>query len=79
MNFVLDTNAVSETEKRFIRVPVQKGSFIELSRHERLPILYEDRSILAIDKPAGWMQVGKRGLKAPPPLAGRLPRSRARR
>src|SRR5689334_25172007 len=23
----------------------------------RLPILYEDRSVLAIDKPAGWMLV----------------------
>jgi len=26
---------------------------------ERIPILYEDRSLLAIDKPAGWMLVPK--------------------
>ena len=31
-----------------------KPNFIELSREDRIPILYEDRSILAIDKPAGW-------------------------
>src|SRR5205814_1883728 len=36
---------------------VRRTEFIELSRHDRLPILYEDRSILAIDKPAGWMLV----------------------
>jgi RluA family pseudouridine synthase len=34
-----------------------KTSHIELSREVRIPILYEDRSILAIDKPAGWMLV----------------------
>jgi 23S rRNA pseudouridine1911/1915/1917 synthase len=34
-----------------------KPPYIELSRHDRLPILYEDRSILAIDKPPGWMLV----------------------
>lgn len=31
--------------------------FIELTREHRIPILYEDRSVLAIDKPAGWMLV----------------------
>jgi 23S rRNA pseudouridine1911/1915/1917 synthase len=36
---------------------VTKPSFIELSRKDRLPILYEDRSVLAIDKPPGWMLV----------------------
>lgn len=30
---------------------------IELPTGERLTILYEDRSVLAIDKPAGWMLV----------------------
>jgi RluA family pseudouridine synthase len=30
---------------------------IELFKEEPIPILYEDRSILAIDKPAGWMLV----------------------
>lgn len=34
-----------------------KPSFIELSREVRLPILYEDRAIIAIDKPPGWMLV----------------------
>jgi RluA family pseudouridine synthase len=35
-------------------------NFIELGRGrnvERIPILYEDRAVLAIDKPAGWMLV----------------------
>lgn len=31
--------------------------FIELSREDRIPILYEDRSVMAIDKPPGWMLV----------------------
>ena len=30
---------------------------IQLFKEEPIPILYEDRSILAIDKPAGWMLV----------------------
>lgn len=34
-----------------------KPNYIELARDVRLPILYEDRSIMAIDKPAGWMLV----------------------
>ena len=37
-----------------------KPNYIELGfgRHaERIPILYEDRSVLAIDKPTGWMLV----------------------
>ena len=34
-----------------------KPDCIELSTGEKLPILYEDRSVLAIDKPAGWMLV----------------------
>ena len=37
--------------------PVAKPHFIELTRDVRIPILYEDRSILAIDKPEGWMLV----------------------
>ena len=31
--------------------------FIELGSGEQIPILYEDRSVLAIDKPRGWMLV----------------------
>ena len=34
-----------------------KPNHIELGNHERLPILYEDRAALAIDKPPGWMLV----------------------
>ncbi len=37
-----------------------RPQFIELGRKRdltRLPILYEDRSVIAIDKPAGWMLV----------------------
>lgn len=34
-----------------------KPPFIELSREDRLPILYEDRAVLAVDKPRGWMIV----------------------
>jgi len=36
---------------------VAKPQFIELPTGERIPILYEDRSVLAIDKPQGWMLV----------------------
>src|SRR5213593_2527572 len=34
-----------------------KTSYIELGSGEQIPILYEDRSVLAIDKPRGWMLV----------------------
>ena len=34
-----------------------KPNHIELPTGERIPILYEDRSVLAIDKPRGWMLV----------------------
>jgi len=34
---------------------VAKSHYIDLPDGERIPILYEDRSVLAIDKPAGWM------------------------
>jgi RluA family pseudouridine synthase len=34
---------------------VAKPNFIELPDCEPIPILYEDRSALAIDKPRGWM------------------------
>lgn len=34
-----------------------KPERIELPTGENIPILYEDRSVLAIDKPAGWMLV----------------------
>jgi 23S rRNA pseudouridine1911/1915/1917 synthase len=36
---------------------VAKPNFIELPDCEPIPILYEDRSALAIDKPRGWMLV----------------------
>src|SRR5262249_41207617 len=32
-----------------------KPDFIELPSGEEIPILFEDRSVIAIDKPAGWM------------------------
>ncbi|MBI3416191.1 MAG: RluA family pseudouridine synthase [Verrucomicrobia bacterium] len=34
-----------------------KPKFIELADEVRIPILYEDRSIIAIDKPSGWMLI----------------------
>jgi RluA family pseudouridine synthase len=34
---------------------VAKPNFIELPDGTVIPILYEDRAVLAIDKPAGWM------------------------
>jgi len=34
---------------------VAKPNHIELPSGDGIPILYEDRSVLAIDKPAGWM------------------------
>jgi RluA family pseudouridine synthase len=36
---------------------VPKPDHIELPTGERIPILYEDRSVLAVDKPRGWMLV----------------------
>jgi 23S rRNA-/tRNA-specific pseudouridylate synthase len=36
---------------------VAKPNFIELPGAQPIPILYEDRSVLAIDKPRGWMLV----------------------
>jgi RluA family pseudouridine synthase len=36
---------------------LSKPTFIELPTGEQIPILYEDRSVLAIDKPRGWMLV----------------------
>ena len=34
-----------------------KPDYIELPTGEKISILYEDRSVLAIDKPRGWMLV----------------------
>ena len=34
-----------------------KPNYIELPFCEPIPILYEDRSVLAIDKPRGWLLV----------------------
>jgi RluA family pseudouridine synthase len=36
---------------------VVKPPYIELGDGQRIPILYENRAVLAIDKPAGWMLV----------------------
>jgi len=36
---------------------VARTECIELPNGERIPILYEDRSVMAIDKPIGWMLV----------------------
>jgi RluA family pseudouridine synthase len=36
---------------------VAKPPYIELGSGERLPIVYEDRSVIVIDKPTGWMLV----------------------
>jgi len=36
---------------------VAKPGFIELPGAEPIPILYENRSVLAVDKPRGWMLV----------------------
>ncbi len=36
---------------------MSKPDCIELPTGERIPILYEDRSVLAIDKPRGWILV----------------------
>lgn len=32
-----------------------KSAYIELAEEIRIPILHEDRSVLALDKPAGWL------------------------
>lgn len=32
-----------------------KSEYIELATGDKIPILYEDRSVFAIDKPRGWM------------------------
>jgi len=36
---------------------LSKPNCIELPSGEKIPILYEDRSVIAIDKPRGWMMV----------------------
>jgi 23S rRNA pseudouridine1911/1915/1917 synthase len=36
---------------------VKRTDFIELPSGEKITILYEDRSVMAIDKPRGWMLV----------------------
>lgn len=36
---------------------MSKPDFIELNDGTKIPILFENRSVLAIDKPAGWMLV----------------------
>ena len=34
-----------------------KPTYVELGDRTRIPIVYEDRSVLALDKPPGWMLV----------------------
>ena len=34
-----------------------KPNFIELPGCDPIPIIFEDRSVIAIDKPRGWMLV----------------------
>lgn len=34
-----------------------KTDYVELGNRERIPILYEDRAAIALDKPPGWMLV----------------------
>jgi 23S rRNA pseudouridine1911/1915/1917 synthase len=41
--------------KEFLEGFIAKPDSIELPGCEPIPILYEDRSVLAIDKPRGWM------------------------
>ena len=41
----------------FAETAMSKPNSIELPGGARLPILYEDRSVLALDKPRGWMLV----------------------
>jgi RluA family pseudouridine synthase len=36
---------------------VARPNYIQLGEEVSIPILYEDRSVLAVDKPAGWMLV----------------------
>jgi RluA family pseudouridine synthase len=38
-----------------VKFRVPKTNFIELPDCEPIPILYEDRSVIAIDKPPGWL------------------------
>lgn len=49
------------TTRKFAKVNwMAKTNYIELGegkRAEQIPIIYEDRSVIAIDKPAGWMLV----------------------
>jgi len=36
-------------------IPVAKTDYVELPDRTRVPILYEDRAVLALDKPPGWV------------------------
>ena len=52
----LRTRLERRARTRYCR-PVAKPNFIDLPGVAPIPILYEDRSVLAIDKPRGWMLV----------------------
>ena len=52
LRYVLCACALIDSSERLVGVGA-----IELATGERFPILYEDRSVLAIDKPRDWMLV----------------------
>jgi 23S rRNA pseudouridine1911/1915/1917 synthase len=51
---------------------VPKPNWIELPTGETIPILYEDRAVIAIDKPRGWMLVPFRWQRTARNLAAAL-------
>ena len=50
-------NLLDRFNPRILPNLMSKPSHIELPTGDRIAILYEDRAVLAIDKPAGWMLV----------------------
>ena len=51
------TKSLSGFRRAVIIASMAKPNFIELPGCDPIPIIYEDRSVLAIDKPRGWMLV----------------------
>jgi RluA family pseudouridine synthase len=47
----------SVNQLKRIQNPKSKPKFVTLGDDTEIPILYEDRSVLALDKPEGWMLV----------------------
>src|SRR2546425_314103 len=50
-------NAWCKTTSRATLLLVARTQNIELPDGTTIPVLYEDRSVIAIDKPAGWMLI----------------------